>query len=146
MAEGPDAAAERIARKTHRILWAAGIAFVAWQFAYFAVYSEPGGVVRNVDKVRTFGVLALCAALLFLIATGGGAFAGRRVREILDDELATARRARAYRNGFWAMVAIGFAGYVLAQLSAVTALDLAHVSLSGGVIIAALTLAFLGRR
>jgi hypothetical protein len=146
MAQDPDAAAERIQRKTQRILWASGLGFVAWQLAYFGTYAQHEGPLRDVDKLRTLGFIAWSAALLFLLATGGGVFAGRRVREILDDELARARRAAAYRNGFWAMMAIAFASYVLAQLAEIGTLHLAHAILSAGVIVAVLTLAVLNRR
>ena len=146
MAENPDEAAERIGRKTQRILWASGIGFAGWQVAYFVLYAGMEPRHRTVDKVTAVAFLAWCAALLFLLATGGGAFAGRETREIIDDELARAQRASAYRNAFWAMMGIGFAGYVLAQFTAVTSLHLAHATMSAGILVAVLTLALLGRR
>ncbi|HEX9933543.1 MAG TPA: hypothetical protein VGB08_11935 [Allosphingosinicella sp.] len=146
MEQDPDEKADRIARRTQRILWASGLAFLVWQIGYFALYRDPPPTTRNVDKVRTIAFLAWCAALLLLVASGGGAFAGRKVRALLDDELARARRGEAYRNGFWAMILIAFAGYVAAHVTAIGALTLAHVGLSAGVIVAVLTLAHSGRR
>jgi len=147
MGEDPNEAAERIQRKAQRILWASGLLFLLWQFAWFAFYAaQPQDSLRNVDKVRGLGFVAWSAALLFMLASGGGALAGRRVREILDDELAQARRATAYRFGFWAMILVAFAGYALAHLTDVPALLLAHLVLSAGVLAAVLTVAALGRR
>ena len=145
MSEDPGQKAERIERRTDRILWASGAAFVAWQVAWFLLYAGAEGPLRNVDKAIGFAFVAWAAALLFLTATGGGAFAGRAVRERLDDELERARRARAYRNGFWAMTLAALAGYAAAQLGAVAARDLAHLILSAGVAVTVLTLAYLRR-
>lgn len=146
MNEDPHGAADRIDRKTQRILRASGIAFIGWQVAYFATWSEPGPVLRSVDIVRSIGFIAWSGALLYLVATGGGAFAGRRTRAILDDELAQARRAHAYRNAFWVMTAIALIGYALAQLTHIHAVHLAHLTLSAGVLAAVVTTAYLGRR
>jgi hypothetical protein len=122
-----------------------GAAFVAWQLAWFALYAGADGPLRAVDKVISLAFVAWAAALLFLTATGGGAFAGQAVRERLDDELARARRTQAYRSGFWAMAAVALAGYAAAQLTPVAARDLAHVVVSAGVAAAVLTLAHLRR-
>jgi hypothetical protein len=146
MREGPDELAERIQRRTQRILWASGLAFLAWQIAWFLLYSDPPPTTRNVDKVRSAAFLAWCAVSLLLVATGGGAFRGARVRELLDDELARARRSQAYRNGFWAMMLVGFAGYGLAHFTPISALYLAHAIVSAGILVTVLTLAFSGRR
>jgi hypothetical protein len=145
MGEEPDRTAERIELRTQRILWAAGFAFVAWQLAFFALYSDGIPTGRLVDKVRSIAFIACCAMLLLLIATGGGLLRGRKVRELLDDELARARRATAYRNGFWTMILIALAGYVVAQLTTISALGLAHAGASGGVLAAVVTLAYTGR-
>lgn len=145
MDEEPDRIAERIERRTQRILWAAGFVFIAWQAAFLALYAEGIPTGRRVDTVRALGFIAWCGALLLLVATGGGAFRSREVRELIDDELAQARRATAYRNGFWAMILIAVTGYVLAHLTGIGALALAHAGASGGVIVAVATLAYAGR-
>jgi hypothetical protein len=145
MAEDPNDRAERVQRKTQRALWVSALGFLAWQFAYLALLPPAGTPVRSVDLVRSFGFMAWSAALLFMLGSGGGAFAGRETREIVDDELARARRAVAYRNAFWAMILVAFAGYCLALLTPIQAVHLAHVSLSAGVLVAVLTLAWLNR-
>jgi hypothetical protein len=143
--EDPNDAAERIERKTQRILWAAGLAFVVWQIAFFLLYLDGPPIGRSVDAVRSLAFLAWCAALLVLVATGGGAFASPAVKEVLDDELSRARRATAYRNGFWAMIVFAYGGYLLAHLTALGPLVVAHAVLSGGVVVAVLTLAYTNR-
>lgn len=146
MAEDPNRAAERIERRAQRIHLASGLAFVVWQLGFFALYGDGIPTGRNVDIVRGIAFVAWCPALLLLVARGGGALRSAAVRELLDDELAQARRAAAYRNGFWAMIAIALAGYALAHFTGIGALALAHVTMSAGVIVAAATMAYSGRR
>ena len=146
MTHDPHDAAERIERRTQRILWASGIIFIAWQAAFFLYYRDTPPTGRAVDQVRSIAFVAWCGALLMLVATGGGQFASRAVRELLDDEVTLARRAIAYRNGFWAMIALAFTGYAVAQVTAVSALLLAHLTISAGVLVAVATLAIAGRR
>ena len=145
MAEEPHRTAERIELRTQRILWAAGFAFVALQLAFFALYGDGIPTGRLVDQVRSIGFIACCAALLLLVGTGGGALRGREVRELLDDELARARRSTAYRNGFWTMILIALAGYVVAQFTTISALGFAHAGASGGVLASVMTLAYTSR-
>ena len=146
MTRDPHDAAERIERRTRRILWASGILFVAWQLWFFLYYRDSPPAGRSVDQVRSIAFVVWCGALLMLVATGGGHFAGRAVRGIIDDEVTLARRAVAYRNGFWAMIALAFAGYVAAHFTGVSALVLAHLTISAGVIVAVASLAIASRR
>lgn len=136
----------RIEGRTDRILLASGAMFLVWQVGYFTVIHTPQSGLRTVDLVATAGLLAWAGALLMLVATGGGAFRSREVREILDDELARAQRGKAYQNAFWALMLVAFAGYVATTFSEVPARLLAHVSLSAGVLAAVATLAYLRRR
>ena len=142
----PHDAADRIERRTQRILWISALAFIVWQIAYFALYGDAPSTTRNVDRVRAFGFVLWCGALLMLVARGGGLFAGAAVRELLDDELAQARRAQAYRNAFWSMLLVVFVGYILAHVTPLSALTLAHLTISAGVLIAVVTLAISNRR
>lgn len=146
MAEDPNDAAERIDRRSQRILWASGVAFLTWQLGFFILYGDGIPTGRRVDTVRAVAFVAWCAALLLLVARGGGALRSAAVRELLDDELARARRAAAYRNGFSVMIAIGFIGYALAHFTRIGALALAHATMSAGVIVAVATLVYSGRR
>jgi hypothetical protein len=144
--ENPNEIADRIERRTQRVLWTSAVAFLVWQLCFIALYGGGIPTGRTVDAVRAFAFLGWCVALLLLIATGGGVFRNRAVRELLDDELVRARRAAAYRNGFWAMIIISLLGYGLAHLTSIGALTLAHAGMSAGVVVAAITLAHSGRR
>ena len=137
--------ATRLEARTERILLGSGFMFVIWQLAYFVVFPPPPAL-RSVDIVSSLGFLAWAAALLMLVATGGGAFRAREVREILQDELARARRAVAYQNAFWAVMLVSLAGYVAAHFTELPARLLAHVSLSVGVVVAVATVSYLNRR
>jgi hypothetical protein len=120
--------------------------FLIWQLAYFVVFTPPPGPPRSVDVVRTLALVAWCGALLMLLATGGGAFRAREVREILDDELARAHRAQAYQNAFWTLMALGLAAYVAAQFTVIDGRLLAHAIVSAGVLVAVATRVYLNRR
>jgi hypothetical protein len=144
--ENPHDVAARLAVRTDRILTGSGVMFVLWQIGYFVVFPPPPDPLRNVDIVRAVALVAWCAALLMLLATGGGAFRTREVREILDDELARAQRGQAYRNAFWAVMLVGLAGYVAAQFSAIDARFLSHAILSAGMLVAVVTRAWVNRR
>ncbi len=142
----PHDIAARLSARTNTILISSGVMFLLWQISYFVVFTPPAGPPRAVDIVRTIALVAWCGALLMLLATGGGAFRGREVREILDDELARAQRAQACQNGFWAVMLVGLTGYVAAQFTAVDARLLAHAIMSAGVLVAVATTAYLNRR
>jgi hypothetical protein len=144
--ENPHELVARIADRTNRILQGSCLMFLVWQVAYFVIFARPEGALRNVDIAMSFAFIAWCGALLMLLATGGGAFRAREVREILDDELARSQRSQAYQNAFWGMMLVGLAGYVAAQVTAIDALLLAHIMLSAGVLVAVATLAYLNRR
>jgi hypothetical protein len=120
--------------------------FLIWQVAYIVIFAPPPGPPRRVDIVATVGLVAWCGALLMLLATGGGALRDREVREILDDELARAHRARAYQNAFAAVMLVGLAAFVVAQFTVIDARHLAHAIVSTGVLVAIATRVYLNRR
>ncbi len=71
------------------------------------------------ESQRAFGVpvygwqLLVVAGAALLIATGGGIFQPRRMRDLLDDEVTRANRRRGMAVGFWAMLVIATIGYAL---------------------------------
>jgi hypothetical protein len=144
--ETPHDLVARIEARTNRILLGSGVMFLVWQVSYFILYSSRRSALRNVDIVTSIGFIGWCGALLMLLATGGGAFRGEQVREILGDERARWQRAQAYQNAFWALMLVSLAAYVAAHFTAVEGILLAHTSLSAGVLVAVATLAYLNRR
>ena len=141
-----DEDAERIEKKTDRILKMSGLMFLTWQISYFTIFNQQADHLRTVDIVARVGYLAWASALLMLVATGGGWYGSAEVRAILDDELARAHRADAYRNAFWAVIAVSLIAYVATHVIDVPAQVLAHVVLSAGVLVAVGTLAYLRRQ
>jgi hypothetical protein len=144
-----DTLQDRVARiegRTDRLLLTSGAMFLVWQVAFFTVVHTPRDAVRHVDVVAMAALVAWAGALLMLVATGGGAFRSREVREILDDELARSQRGQAFQNAFWVLMLVAFAAYVATTFSDVSARLLAHVSLSAGVLAAVATLAYLRRQ
>lgn len=138
--------AARLSARTSRILLGSTAMFVVWQAAYFVVLTPSRADVRTVDAITRIAFIAWCGALLMLLATGGGAFRAREVRELLNDELARAQRAQAYQNAFWAMLLVSLAGYVAAHVTVIGPLLLAHTILSAGVLAAVATVAYLNRQ
>jgi len=138
--------AARIESRTRRLLASSGALFVAWQAGYFVIFGPTDGALRNVDAVASLGFIAWAAALLMLLATGGGAFKSRDVREILDDERARSNRRLAYQHGFWVLMLVSLAGYVAASFTTVSARALAHLSLSAGVVVTVATVVRLNRQ
>ena len=139
-------AAARIEQRTTRILTTSGLMFLAWQAAYFVIFDRGDRPLRTVDLVTIAGYIAWACALLMLLATGGGMFTNKEVRAILDDELARSQSASAYRNGFWALIVVALAALIMAQVIDIPARVLAHVSLSAGVVVAVMTLAYVRRQ
>ena len=60
------------------------------------------------------GLWALMILLwLVVLATGGGLLLSRRVRSVMNDEVALANRSRAIQAGFWAAILVAVGLYFL---------------------------------
>ena len=140
-----DETAARIEKKTDRILKMSGLMFLTWQASYFAIFNQQTDHLRTVDIIARAGYVAWACCLLVLIATGGGWYGSAEVRAVLDDELARAHRADAYRNAFWAVILVTLIAYAATHVVDVPAQVLAHIVLSAGVLVAVATLAYLRR-
>ena len=141
-----DEIAARIEKKTDRILKMSGLMFLTWQASYFAIFNQQIDHLRLVDIIARTGYVAWACCLLALVATGGGWYGSPEVRAILDDELARAHRADAYRNAFWAVIVVALIAYIASHVIALPAQLLAHIVLSAGVLVAVATLAYLRRQ
>ena len=135
--------AERIGRSRARMFAVQAIFFASWQGFYFGAM---GDEVRTVDTVKVWTWLVWVAALLALLATGGGLMRSRSVRALLNDELARANRAQAYVAGFWAamVAAVGF--YVIDLFDPVEAREAIHAIVSAAIAAALITFAVRERR
>jgi Flp pilus assembly pilin Flp len=143
--EAAEADAERVRRHANWKMAIFSVLFLLWQISYFLLLPNRGEAVRSVDIVRTLGFLVWVIALLMFFATGGAMFKRRKLRRFLDDERAVAVRATSYRAGFWAMIALCIIGYVATLGSAIRAVDVVHLVLSGGVLAVLSTQVFIER-
>ena len=131
--------AERIGRSRARIFAVQAVLFVGWQGFYFGAAMGEG--VRTVDTVRIWTWLVWVAALLALLATGGGLMRSRSVRALLNDELTRSNRAAAYAAGFWSAMGAAIGCYVLDLFDPLAAREAVHAIVSIGIASALLTFA-----
>jgi protein-S-isoprenylcysteine O-methyltransferase Ste14 len=86
------------------------------------------------------------AALLFLVAVGGGLFRGRFVRSVMNDESTIANRRTAMVTGFWAIVLCAFFLYGISLIEEMSARAAIRIMLSVAVGAAAIRFGTLERR
>ena len=134
--------ADKLGRQRARILPALLIIFFSGQFAY---WFEPGAD-RVVDQVRLGAWAAYVIIFLLFLGHGGGFMMGREVRRLLNDESFRANRLRAQAAGFWGSILTGFALYFVTMAEAITAREAIHLTVSIGIGVAVLTLAWLEHR
>ena len=124
--------AERGARRRARVLTASAVLFIAMQGTHYGSFN--GG--RAVDQVKISAWLVWALALLVVLATGGGFFKNREVRQLMNDESTRAHRANAFSWGFWAAMAAAVLLYGLTMIEpATSARDAIHLMLTFGVLL-----------
>ena len=99
-----------------------------------------------VDQVRLAAWAAYVIIFLIFLGHGGGFILSKEVRRLLNDESFRANRVRAQAAGFWGSVLTGFALYFVTMTEAVTAREAIHLTVSIGIGVAILTLAWLEHR
>lgn len=135
--------AERRTRKRARILFASAAIFLIFEVSYYGQF----GTGRAVDQIKVAAWLVWSAALLIVLATGGGFLQRREVRALMNDESTRAHRADAFAWGFWAAMIGGILLYVATMFDAtVTTRDVIHLILTFGTGAAILRFAVLERR
>lgn len=146
-AKSPAQVAERVQRRRTRVIWLQCLLFLLWQGSFWNAH--PHGAVqamRTVDHLKISAFVVWAAALLLLMSVGGGLLRGREVRDILNDELTTDHRRRAFVAGFWAVMGATFATYLLSLFEPLSLLDSLHLLLTAGVVVPGLTFVVLQRR
>lgn len=118
--------ADRISRRRARMFPILGIYFIAGQAVFFRQVAEPTRVAQF--KISAWLVWAL--VLLIAFAFAGGHFRGRAVRDLVEDEVAVANRAKGYAAGFWAAAAAAIALYVVNMFEPVSGRDAIHLILT----------------
>jgi membrane protease YdiL (CAAX protease family) len=135
--------ADRLSRRRARALPVLAILFLSGQ-AIFAL--GPDDPARAVDQAKVAAWLVWALALLFLLATGGGAFRSKRVRALMDDEATRAHRARAYAVGFWLAVGTSVGIYALTAFDRVMPREALHIVVTAAIAGALLTFGILEHR
>lgn len=138
--------AERVSQRRSRVLWLQAILFIAWQGSFFGWGAPMVEPLRTVDHVKMSAWLVWSAALLLLLATGGGWFRSKEVRRLLNDEVTRAHRAEAQQWGFWFAIPTTIGLSVVSQMAVVTTAEALHAILTLGVGAAILRFAVLERR
>lgn len=104
--------ADRLSRRRVRVLRGAMIIFAA-QSALLPV-DMPKRVVEFVGLVAW---LAMAQMLMLVLTTGGLWLRDPQVRQLVDDEVTRANRARAMEWGFSAAVPVAIVGAIIASLT-----------------------------
>jgi protein-S-isoprenylcysteine O-methyltransferase Ste14 len=86
------------------------------------------------------------AALLFLLATGGGLTRGKSVRALMNDDSTVENRRHAMVAGFWGTVLTAFALYAISLFETISGRDAIRIMLSAAVAISVLRFGMLERR
>ncbi len=86
------------------------------------------------------------AALLFLVAAGGGLFRSQFVRNVMNDDTTIENRRTAMVTGFWAIVLCAFFLYGLSLFESISGREAIRIMLSVAVGAAAIRFGTLERR
>jgi hypothetical protein len=134
--------ADRLGRRRARMLPVLAIFFLIQQAAFF---SNPPAE-RAVDHVRIGAWVAMSAAILLALHTGGALFRSPAVRAMLNDEPTRANRAAATHWGFIAAMVAGMLVYVFQGVTHFTTREAIHLIVSAGLVAALLRFGMLERR
>lgn len=118
--------AERISRRRARMFPILGIYFIAGQAVFFQ-HTEASARVTQF-KISAWLVWAL--VLLIAFAFAGGHFQGRKIRALVEDDVARANRAKGYEAGFWAAAVAAIALYITNMFEPVSGRDAIHLILT----------------
>src|SRR5436190_15777674 len=146
VSKSPAEVAERLQRRRAAVMWLQALLFLIWQANFFSTPHADFSQLRNVDQVKISAFVVWAAALLVLIATGGGWLRSKEVRALLNDETTQVNRRFALMVGYWAAMISAFALYVTSLFTEVRLVEAIHIVLSAGVIAPLMTFAQLERR
>ena len=135
--------ADALNKRRARALPALAVIFLAQQASYL---SMPEHSARPVDHVKIGAWMVLSIVLLAGLATGGGWFRPRAVRQLLNDESTRAHRQVGYVYGFWAAMGTALGLYVVNMFEPVSGRDAVHIIVTAAIATALLNFGLLERR
>jgi hypothetical protein len=133
--------ADRLTRRRTRMLPVLAMLFISQQGVFLS--GTPGSTVST---IRIGAWFVMTAALLLILATGGGLFRGKAIRALMNDETTHAHRTRALALGFWNTMATGLLLYVLSVFEAFDPRAAVHIMMTVGIASALLGFAAMERR
>lgn len=133
---------ERLVRRRARVSIVSGLLFLA---------NGANGLNADVLESRPQGVyisawLVWAAALLLLIALGGGLLRGQKVRGLLNDESTHAHRLSAITAGFWTATLVAFVVYGITLFEPMSARIAVRLILTAAVTVSAVRFGLLELR
>ena len=123
------ALAEKLTKRRARMSIILGIFFLMTMATSLGV-DVP---VNRPETVKLAAWIVWAAALLFLLATGGGLLRGKSVRGLMNDDSTVDNRQRAMVGGFWATVLAAFALYAISLYEPVSGREAIRLLLSAAV-------------
>jgi hypothetical protein len=85
------------------------------------------------ETIRLASWIVWAAALLFLLATGGGLLRSKSVRSLMNDDSTIENRRRGMVAGFWATVLSAFALYAISLFEPISGREAIRLLLSAAV-------------
>ena len=123
------ALAEKLTKRRARVSIILGIFFLMTMATSLGV-DVPA---NRPETVKIAAWIVWAAALLFLLATGGGLLRGKSVRGLMNDDSTVDNRQRAMVSGFWATVLAAFALYAISLYEPVSGREAIRLVLSAAV-------------
>jgi hypothetical protein len=142
----PADVAERLSQRRSKLMLFQGILFIIWQANFLSSPHADFTRVRSFDQLKISAFIAWAAILLIVIASGGGWFRSKQVRELLNDESTRVHRRIAQATGFWAAMLAALSLYVLSMFTEVRLVEAIHIVLSAGIGAVLIRFAHLERR
>ncbi len=123
------ALAEKLTLRRARVSIISGVFFLMSMAGSLGVDVPANGP----ETIRLAAWVVWAAALLLVLAAGGGLFRGKAIRALMNDDSTLVNRQRAMVAGFWATVLSAFALYAISLFEPVSGRDAIRLLLSAAV-------------
>jgi hypothetical protein len=138
--------ADRMSRRRPVIVAAAALIFLAAQVVSRPFFGGGGGAHDTAHHAKIDAWAVNAAALLALLATGGGLLNRRQVRALVNDEVARSNYRTAVVAGYWVAMAAAMALYVASSFRSISAREAIYDIVTLSIVVALLVFSYLERR